>query len=158
MVLLGCSHCCSWDFEGKVQCHTIFLKTATSVWAKYWGSPKIRRVYKETQRLHARSPVSPSIRLHLSLSLNTTFRLSFSLSAGNCCFWRCLRGSRLFAMLRTISRNEGQLSHSATCTTLFRTGGYASGEVLKNTYSKMSGRIWYLPVSVYVCIHTQHNM
>nr|XP_040042229.1 broad substrate specificity ATP-binding cassette transporter ABCG2b isoform X3 [Gasterosteus aculeatus aculeatus] len=47
---------------------------------------------------------------------------------------RCRR-SRLFALATSISRNEDQLSHLATCTTVFVRRGFAAGEALKNTSS-----------------------
>ncbi len=69
----------------------------------------------------------------------------------------------MFWMLRTISRNEGQLLHSATCTTVFRKRSSAR-EILKNTSSKMSGRDMILASPTAYRMHcgcdslTCHNM
>lgn len=142
--------------RGKVNV-TLSLWEATILWAKDWGSTKIVKVCIENLVItYCNSPVplslSPcqtaqaSASSCTSLCLRSPLSVSFSLSP--CCFWRCLRWRGLFTMLRSLSRNEGRLSHSAICITVFRRRGSAAGEVLKNTSSKMWGRIWYLPVNL----------
>lgn len=76
-----------------------------------------------------------------------------SVSVGNAVvLWWCLWKGRMATIWGIISRIEGRLLCSATCITMFRRGGSAAREVLKNTSWKMWGRMWYFSVSTCVCV------
>lgn len=67
-------------FGGKVQCHTIFLRKATSLWATDWGVQRSDEFTTETHWLHACSPVSLWQTAQVSLSDCTYLALITPLS------------------------------------------------------------------------------
>lgn len=144
-------------YGGEVQCHTISL---TSVIKCHGNRSKESKDQVSNNwnflSMCSLSPVglcqTAQVRLSLSFSLSLKSPLSDSPVLPLrwyhwLAFWRCPRGSRAFAALRSISRNEGRLSHSAICTTVFRRRDSAARQVLENTSLKMWGRTWWLLVS-----------